>query len=250
MNKIEVHLLCCDEAPILKYALRHYATFASSITVHDLGSTDGSIEVAHAGGAMVRNWDSNNQVVDRVNMRIKNECWRGTDADWVMCVDADELIWFRQDPDVVLTNYLLSGVPLIRPRGYEMTSEEYPTTEHQIYDEVKYGGRDDHWYAKPCIFSPIMVREVDFAPGAHDIMATLKSGEVMRGEVQPIADAVYLLHFHQIGPIERIAQKYDRMRSRMCQANVEHRWGNFEPGIKHATDKRNAIKSRLERVIP
>ena len=80
MNSIEVHLLCCDEAPILKYALRHYATFASSITVHDMGSTDGSIEVAHAGGAMVRNWDSNNQVDDRVNMRIKNECWQGTDG--------------------------------------------------------------------------------------------------------------------------------------------------------------------------
>ena len=183
-------------------------------------------------------------------MRIKNECWLGTKADWVMVVDADEFIYFPEGAVSTLSWYVMAGLPLVRPQGYEMFSSVEPSGEGQIYDEIKDGARDDHWYGKPCVFSPLLVAAMEFAPGAHTSIATLKDGSTFGSPGIPTEPPFYLLHYHQIGPIERIAKKYDRTRSRMCEANVQHGWGNFEPGIKHALDKRNMILSRLERVIP
>lgn len=246
---IECHILCRDEAEIFLYAARHYTSFCSRIVLHDMGSTDGTLDVAAQFGIEVRHWDTGNKVDDRVNMRIKNEAWIGTNADWVICVDTDELIYFPSGVGPTLRVYDTPKTPMIRPTGFEMFSETMPTTPGQIYDEIKSGARDNI-YSKPVLFNPRLVVETNFRPGAHSSDALFKDGTRYLNPVDPPNPPVYLLHYHQIGPIEKIAARYDRTRARMCDANVQNGWGNFEPGIKHATDKRNFIESHLERVIP
>jgi glycosyltransferase involved in cell wall biosynthesis len=49
--KIHCHLLTRNEQHILPYSLRHYATFCERIFVHDMGSTDGTLEIAKSFGA-------------------------------------------------------------------------------------------------------------------------------------------------------------------------------------------------------
>jgi hypothetical protein len=247
--KIECHILARDEAEIFIYAARHYTSFCNRVVLHDMGSQDGTLEIAAQFGIEVRKWDSGDKVDDRVNKLIKETCWQGADADWVLCADADELIYFPEGADFSFNSYTNSNIPVVKPHGWEMTSETMPTTPGQIYDEIKMGGKDDQWYAKPVIFTPRLVQSIEFGAGAHVCTAILKDGTTFNNPTVFARPSAYLLHFHQIGPIERIAKKYDRTRARMCEANVNNKWGNFEPGIKHATDKRNFILSRLERVI-
>jgi hypothetical protein len=80
-------------------------------------------------------------------------------------------------------------------------------------------------------------------------MATLKSGAKFDNPTKHSEPPTYLLHFHHIYPIEKIANNYDDTIARMSEENKKNKWGNFEPGIKHARDKRAYIMSRLEKVI-
>ena len=250
--KVEVHILTWNEEALIKYAVRHYRTFADKIMVHDARSTDRTREFAQWGGAEVVDWDTGNQFDDEMAMKLKNDCWRGTDADWVICADADEFIYFPQGAEAALASYSRTGAAVIKPHGWEMISDTYPTTGGQIYDEVKFGARDDKWYAKPLLFNPRIVAESGFGIGAHESDPVLKNGMKLRvGANFPRAvPPCYLLHFHQIGPVERTAALYDERRQRLCATNVRNRWGNIDDtGIVHAKMKRDYIRARLEQVI-
>lgn len=249
--KIEAHILAADEEEILPYTFRHCTSFCHKVVLHDLGSQDSSMDIAAAYGVEIRQWDSGGKVDDRVNLKVKNECWLGTDSDWVIVADADEFIYFPHGIEQTLTSYSQQKIPIVKTRGWEMTSPTMPTTNGQIYEEIKYGARDDKWYGKPVLFTPKLVKSVNFAPGAHQVSAVLHDGSTISNPTEFSQPETFLCHFHQIGSVERVAAKYDRTRSRMCENNVRMNWGNVqETGLKHATDKRNAILSWLERVIP
>src|ERR1017187_7984973 len=156
MFSVECHILARDEAGIFIYAARHYTSFCNRVVLHDMGSTDGTLEIAAQFGIEVRKWDTQDKVDDRVNLRIKNEAWNGTDADWVIVADTDELIFFPQDREATLQNYLDKKIYMVRPTGWEMFSGKYPTTPGQIYDEIKMGARDNV-YSKPVLFYPKMI---------------------------------------------------------------------------------------------
>ncbi len=247
--KIEAHIICFNELEILPFTIRHYLRFCSAVVIHDMGSTDGSVEQARVMGCEIVQHDCGGEFDDRLNQRVKNTSWLGRGADWVIQADADELIYFPYGAEATLAAYDKSSVAVAKPYGYEMTSDVFPTGDGQIYDEVKSGGRDDKWYAKPVIFSGNRVAEIAFGMGAHVCTAKLNDGTALSNPTTPSAPSCFLLHFHHIGPIERIAKKYDDNLARRSQANIKGRWGNFEPGIKHATDKRNMILSKIERVI-
>lgn len=249
--KIEVHVLNWNELEILPYTVRHYLTFARVI-IHDAGSTDGSPELARVMGAEVRPWAAGEKFNDLEHMALKNSCWKGTDADFVAVVDADELLYFPGGAQETLGRYLRIGAAVIKPAGYEMFNEDYPTTTGQIYDEVKMGTCDDTWYSKPCLFSPARVMESGFGIGAHESRIVLKDGRSFHvGPNWPKANPpTLLLHFHHgIGPIERLARRLDEKTSRLSATNKANGWGNLKPGMVHAKEKLDFIKAGLQQVI-
>jgi hypothetical protein len=247
--KIETHILAYNGAEIFIYAARHYATFANRIILHDLGSTDGTLDIAAQFGIEVRQWDCKNEVNNLLHKQIKEQAWRGTDSDWVIVADTDELLYFPNGVADSFNSYSAQGLPVVKPHGFEMFSETFPVTEGQIYDEVKFGARDDRWYAKPVVFSPKLVESIQFTAGAHECWATLKSGAKFDNPTRHSEPPAYLLHFHHIHPLEILARNYDDRLARKSEVDKKNRWGNFEPGIKHALDKRAYITGRLERVI-
>jgi glycosyltransferase involved in cell wall biosynthesis len=248
--KTDVHLLCFNEAEILPYTLRHYRTFADRIIVHDGFSTDRSRDIAASFGAEVADWDTGGKLNDKLAMELKNTCWLGTTADWVICADADELIYFPEGAEKTLREYDEFEVSLVKPHGWEMCSDVFPTGDGQLYDYVKMGAKEERWYSKPILFSPKRVASVQFSPGAHQVKARYHDGKLIPHPVNYSYPATYLLHCKHLGPVERIAARYDAVRKRLAPVNEKHRWGNFEPGLKHAQDKRDAILPRLEQVIP
>lgn len=251
MNVI-AHILCLNESAILPFALRHYAAYCSRIVVHDLGSSDGSQDIARAAGAEIRQHDCHGEFDDRLNQRIKNEEWKTTPADWVIMADADEMIYFPMGAEETISAYSTAGNTVIKPFGYEMLDDKYPSGSGQIYDEVKMGARDDYWYGKPVMFSPALVRSVSFSTGAHTVKAMLKVGRTVDAghNSPPTQPPAYLLHFHHIGGIDRISRLYDENRARQSAINKQMKWGLQEPGAVHAQRKRDLILTKLERVIP
>ena len=91
---VEVHIVTYNEERILPWTLRHYGTFAARIVVHDSFSTDRTREIAWKAGAEVIDWDTVGQVNDQLLSELKNSCWLGTKAQWVIVCDADEFLWF------------------------------------------------------------------------------------------------------------------------------------------------------------
>lgn len=251
--KAECHILTFNEASLIRYTLRHYATYCSKLVVHDAGSTDSTVEICRMMSAEVLPWDTKGELNDEMAMDLKNECWKGTDADWVIVVDADELLYFPKGVGETLATYSRLGAAIIKAHGFDMYSVAYPTTRGQIYDEVKLGAPSDKWYGKPVLFSPRQVEETGFGIGAHESDPLLRSGRRIHvGADWPKANPpAWLLHFHHgIGPIERIARRLDEKRTRLAAVNRLHGWGNLKDGMTHALEKQEFIKAGLVQVIP
>lgn len=247
---VEVHILCRNESRILPYALRHYKTFASKITLHDLGSTDGCIEIARKEGAEVVHHDTKGKFDDGLNMRIKSSCWNGTEADWVIVCDTDELAFFPNGVQETLSEYSRMNLSVIRAHGFEMFSELFPTGSGQIYDEITLGTFAPDYYCKPLLFSAKRCLSVNFSPGAHDCRTMLKDRTQLPNPQSAANPPYYLLHFHHIGPLQEIADRMNAARARFSEANKKNRWGPTVDGMTYAKDRRAFILSKLKQVIP
>jgi hypothetical protein len=184
-----------------------------------------------------------------LNKEIKQTCWHDSDSDWSIIVDADELIYFPAGAECSLSSYAQQSLPVAKPYGYEMHSDALPGGSGQIYDEIKNGARDDKWYAKPVLINVGLVKQIEFSTGAHTCTGILKSGGRFANPQLPVSPPCYLLHFHHIGGLDRIAAKYDATKARYSELNKRHNWGWQGDGMVHAKDKRTAILASLERVV-
>jgi len=269
---IECHILACDYDWVLPWTLRHYCSFADKVVVHDGGPSRGpggtTWELCRIHGAVCKEWDTAGELNDLLAQNLKNTCWLGTDADWVICADADELIYFpgpRMIGDRTVTShreaarYMLElydnrGLCFIKPHGFEMFSDVMPVIgEHnQIYHAVRDGAPDDVWYSKPILFSPKRVAESGFGVGAHESRPVLKDGRAFNVDLKwPKAQPpVYMLHFHQVGSAEQVGARYDATRRRLSAINVRNGWGNVnDSGVVHVAHKRSLIVPNLRRVV-
>lgn len=200
---VDVFTFAWNEAAFLPYFLRHYQTFARSITLHDNGSTDGTDRLAREAGCRVVTNDTGGRIDNERLAYLKNTCWKGSDADWVVVCDCDELLYAR---DVVgeLAKYRAAGEAVPTPVGYEMLADQFPTTAGQVYDEVRHGFPDP-LYAKAVVFDP-RIAEIGYGLGAHGCDPV--------GAVPLRASTLKLLHFRYLG-IDHLAAKWARYRPRV-----------------------------------
>jgi glycosyltransferase involved in cell wall biosynthesis len=255
MSSVDVHILTYNEALILPYALRHYATFARRIIVHDSFSTDATREIARSFGAEVADWDTGDCLNDQLAIDLKDTCWKGTDAHWVITPDADELWYFPQGAERTLAAYEAQGLPMARPHGWNMHSDRLPTTDGQIYDEIRQGApADDMWlYCKPILFQPALVKHTGFSVGAHNSNTVLRDNT----RLPKLTDRPFssppslLLHYKWIGPVEAITKRLRFRMSRLSSVNWQRRW--FGEGLRdpaeNAAEWVRKVKANLTTVI-
>jgi glycosyltransferase involved in cell wall biosynthesis len=230
---IEVYTCCWNEADIMPYFLRHYETFASRIIVYDNDSDDGTqrIVAAHPK-AELRAYSSGGKLDDTILNGIYNSCWKGSTADYVMCVDADE---FLSHANIVqfLKDCKENGVDLPRVEGYTMASEQFGDSGLQIYDSYQSGFRDST-YDKPSVFNPRL--NFKFGVGMHWGWVE-GSDKFQLSSFEPI----FLLHYKYMGR-ERYIKKRQVYDQRLSDTNKENHWGvprldaeaNFNMAIESA----------------
>ena len=168
--KIHIYTIVRNEEYILPYFLRHYSTFADKIFIIDDSSTDKTVEIAKAHPKVELldfdyppsfNYDDN---FSDCFTKYYKEKSRGV-ADWVIRVDADELI-YHKDIKKVLKEKRENGAKVLKSTGFLMVSEELAKNDGQIYDEIKEGARY-RGYDKTVIFDPSL--DITFEKGRHSI---------------------------------------------------------------------------------
>jgi hypothetical protein len=213
--KIEVFVICYNEEILLPFFLRHYERFADRITVYDNYSTDRSPEICreHPKVNLIQ-YDSGNEIRDDIYLDIKNNCWKKSDADWVVVCDMDEFLvgfnWLQEIDN--------NGVTVISPDWWEMFSETIPASNQgkQIYEMVNKGVNLGQ-ATKSIIFKPAKIREIGYNAGCHSFLAEGEVNLLRTGDMK-------ILHYKHIS-LQYVLGRNTLFASRLSKINIENSWG-------------------------
>ena len=229
--KIEIHSLLHNEILMLPYFVKHYSQFGN-IIFYESNSTDGSPEFAEALGCkVIKIAENNNEVDERIFTDLKNNCWKGSKADWVIICDTDEFVYH---PRLI---ELLENSPytMYQPREFLMYSREFPTTSGQIYDEIKHGTLGVSGFGKTNLFKPSEIQEINYNHGSHSCSPV--------GNINLCPKtAIKTLHYHYPSVEYRINRnKY--IAGRLSNINRVMGWGN------HHTWSENKVRYDFEQAM-
>ena len=209
--KIESYAICYNEEALLPYYLRHYSQFCDQITIFDNYSTDRSEEICRSNRKVkLIKYDTGNQIRDDIYLQIKNNCWKQSDASWVIVGDIDELVYHPNIRNVLFNTW----ATIITPKMFNMYSEVFPTTTGQIYEEVRTG--------IPCgsktnLFKPKAVSNINYDPGCH---VAHPEGTIIYDEDLGIK-TFHMRYLSKEWVLERTAQS----RARLSDLNKKLGWG-------------------------
>lgn len=206
--KIDLHILCYNESDIIRLVLEHYKKFCRNMYVYDNHSTDNSREIAKEEGAEVILFGTK-FFDDKENYELKNRCWIGSDADWVICCDMDEVL-FDSTPHV---SKFESGATIFKTIGWQIMSDEWPA---QNITDITNGFEFSN-YAKNIVFNPKRITDISYGPGAHECNP--------KGEVIWSTESLYVLHYKHIGGVQRTIDRYREYQKRMSKNNRKNGWG-------------------------
>lgn len=200
----------------MPYFLRHYSTFAEKIHVYDDFSDDTTREVVKSYEPIAELHDTPIKGLDDLTISaIFSTEYRNlsrSKADWVICVDTDELIYCRY-LEGVLQAHGEQGFTIAMGAGWQMVSDHIPTTDGQIYEEINEGFPDPS-INKACIFKPEI--DIHFDPGRH---AFRSMGSRLINDPR-----IRLLHFRYLGEgFNR--DRSDRNWERMTKENIDRGYG-------------------------
>lgn len=210
--KIEAHLLSWNEITLMPFVLKHYQKFCDKIVIHDNHSTDGGAELAKAMGCDVIPFGTK-FFDDQINMDTKNSCWRGSDADWAIVADFDEVLYCK---DPAGMRYFLGArthQTIFKTYGWQIMSDQMPKDDLlEITNGYHFAN-----YSKSIIFNPKEIKEIGYNLGAHRCNPV---GNVVWSE-----EPLYVLHYKHIGGLQRTIDRYNEYKPRMSPFNRKHGHG-------------------------
>lgn len=207
---IEVHILCWNEMEILPFVIKHYQKFCGHIIIYDNYSTDTSQLIAESMGCDVKRFGRKGELDDMSYLAVKNNCWKGSKADYVIVCDADEILIINASDSLEL---LTSSATIFKTQGWQIQSDEMPVNE---ITEITKGWPFSN-YSKSVIFDPKAIKEINYKPGAHECSPV---GHVIYSD-----ETLYLLHYKNIGGVERLLKRNREYAKRMSYNNRKNGYG-------------------------
>lgn len=233
---VDAHIICWNERDLLPLTIKHYREFCRTITIYDNYSDDGSDTIAESMGCKVVKFGKPGELNDNFYLEVKNHCWKGSNADYVIVCDADEIITSKW-ANYVSEEERMNGVrpTIYRTQGWQVTSNNFP--ENDLL-EVTNGWAFDN-YSKSVMFDPRAIKEMNYRPGAHRCDPV--------GDIVYSSEILYLLHYRQAGGAERLVRRYSQYMKRLSQFNRKHGHGihyRQRPEQIRANFKRELLKSK------
>lgn len=232
---IEAYIQVWNRAETIAFTIRHYQKFCSKVFVYDNFSTDKTREIATSLGAIVNLFGVAGSLDDGEYVRLKNNCWRKSTADWVIVVDDDEIL-YNEDLKFILDQGRVLGNTIFKPQGISIHSDAMPEKD---WLEIRTGRKDEN-YSKLCVFNPQAIKEINYVYGCHDAKP---EGRINYGK-----DQLYLLHYRSVGGVERLIARHKEYRERLSPINK--RW-NLGIHYSESDDlKRKQWTESLEKSVP
>lgn len=234
--KIEAFIIMYNEREILPMVIRHYQKFCGKITFFDNFSTDDSQLIAESMGCDVKKFGKKGELSDQAYLDVKNQCWKNSDADWVIVCDCDEVLFINENMNQRLARIRFEEKTIIKTQGWQIYSNEMPKEDLL---EITTGYKFDN-YSKSIIFNPKAIKEINYKPGCH---ICHPFGDVVYSD-----ETFYILHYRTIGGVDRQIKRYKEYCRRMSIQNRRMGWGS------HYWDKETILrkewKERLAKSKP
>lgn len=217
---IEAFILCYNEEKIIRYTLNHYLQFCSKIHVLDNFSTDNTLNILKKEYPQVDvfQYDSKNQIRDDYYLHLKNSVWKGSQADFVIICDMDELLYHPNlIKELVKAKKDKVGIPTIE--GYNMFSDIFPENYNiPITQQIQTGARNTN-FDKSIIFNPKIIKEILYNPGAHSCNPIYNYGYIPK-----TTNPIKLLHYKYIG-LQYVIDKHKIYATRLSDFNKKTGFG-------------------------
>lgn len=241
--RLEAFILCFNESKMIEHTLNYYSKICDKITIIDNQSTDDSIAIVRKKfpDVIIEELNTNGEFREDIQINIRNNIWKQSNADFVIMADMDEFI---VDEDIFSKLNIMKELNIAIPKvkGYNMFSENFPTNYKElIFDQVTNGFRDQT-FDKNIIFNPKLVKDMNFGPGSHMCKPVYKDGyEVnVNHHIE-----LKLLHFKYLGR-EYLYKKHSLYANRMSEVNKKHNYGfEYELGNNHIDKVFNTLNKQL-----
>jgi hypothetical protein len=220
---IEAYIICWNEIETIQFTIDHYKKVCDRIVFYDNHSNDGTQEVIKDNGCELVTFGTVGKLEDREYIKIKNNCWKGSKADWVIVCDCDEIIWHKNFIDVI--NFEQSrGRTVFKSIGFDMFSEDMPKDD---FLEIQTGIPSLN-YSKIAVFSP-KIKSINYVYGCHVADPV--------GGVSYSSERLNLFHYRNIGGVERLKNRHQQYRERLSEHNKR-----FGLGIHYTYDNEQREK--------
>ena len=222
--KVSIFSTWYNEADMAPYFLENYAWADEIIILLDDATTDRSREIAEDyKNVQIKQCATPGGLIDDGYLVFLKNCWaRSIKADWVISVDADELIIPPVDGDIKRVLAEASG-NLIYLHLWQVWRNEtekdldptLPAIWQRRYGDPNRNRGENGTYKKPVIFKPEI--EIMWYPGQHRIQPNRKVR---------ISDCVFDGAHWSMADVEMaVRRRIGGRRDRLSMANYANRWG-------------------------
>ena len=210
--KINVFLVCYNEATLLPNTIKHYRSLlpSCSITIYDNESTDNSVKLAESLGCTVINWDTGNIIDDHKLRDLKNSCWKSIPDGWIIMADMDEWLCVSESE---LQDEFNNGTTILNVRGVNIIAESKLTDLSDIdlfsLNKVK----DYQIESKKLCFLRESIIDINYSHGAHWSFPT--------GSIKYSLKTYINKHMHFLG-LNFLINKYTQCYNRSHEMRKEN----------------------------
>ena len=208
--RVEAFIITFNESETIHLTLRHYRQFCDRITILDNFSTDNTREIAESLGCDVKPFGIAGVLDDKEYIKVKNNVWKGYDADWVIVCDADEIL-LTDYSDLAVAKFY--GNTIFKTNGFNIFSNFMPKDS---WLEIQTGIPDKN-YSKQIIFNPKAIKEIGYVYGCHECKP---DGKVVYSDAE-----LPLLHYKHVGGSKRIADRHALYAERLSDWNKRYKCG-------------------------
>ncbi len=150
--KVHAYIICFNEQDIIRHTLSFYNSFCSRIFLFDNGSTDNTISIANEFKSVeVINFDTGGKKNNKMHQHIKTTAYKDYSraggkyteevADWIICVDADELIYHPKILEV-LSEYTDLQVTVPQITGFNIVGKHDLEPDEPILNQYELAVRE------------------------------------------------------------------------------------------------------------
>lgn len=209
--RVEANILTFNESQTIEFTIKWYKQFCNHVTIWDNFSEDNTREIAESMGCEIKLFGIKGVLDDKEYLKIKNNVHKSSNANWVIIVDADEILYGFWWVDLLRAKD--RGHTIFKTQGFNIFSNDLPK---ESWTEIITGIPDNN-YSKLCIFNPKAIKEINYVYGCHEAKP--------EGDIRYSDEILPLFHYKHVGGAERIANRHALYASRLSDWNKRYKCG-------------------------